>query len=47
MKDKVEEQKKVRAPTFNRGLICPYHKPFCLDIFTSRASISACCSLGY
>ena len=34
-------QKKVRTPTFNQ-LTAPYHEPFCLDIFISKASVRAC-----
>lgn len=33
--------KKLRVPTFNR-LTGPYHEPFCLDIFISKASVRAC-----
>ncbi|OAY53544.1 uncharacterized protein LOC110610786 [Manihot esculenta] len=32
---------KVRTPTFNQ-LTAPYHEPFCLDIFISKASVRAC-----
>ncbi|XWS08970.1 hypothetical protein CRYUN_Cryun40dG0045700 [Craigia yunnanensis] len=43
--DKVEvcsvEKKKVRTPTFNQ-LTGPYHEPFCLDIYISKASVRAC-----
>ncbi|XP_021290746.1 uncharacterized protein LOC110421473, partial [Herrania umbratica] len=43
--DKVEgcsvEKKKVRPPTFNQ-LTGPYHEPFCLDIYISKASVRAC-----
>ncbi|GMJ01890.1 hypothetical protein HRI_003858200 [Hibiscus trionum] len=43
--DKVEvcsvEKKKVRTPTFNQ-LTGPYHEPFCLDIYVSKASVRAC-----
>ncbi|XP_007034762.2 PREDICTED: uncharacterized protein LOC18602991 [Theobroma cacao] len=43
--DKVEgcsvEKKKVRSPTFNQ-LTGPYHEPFCLDIYISKASVRAC-----
>ncbi|XP_022721745.1 uncharacterized protein LOC111279109 [Durio zibethinus] len=35
------EKKKVRAPTFNQ-LTGPYHEPFCLDIYISKASVRAC-----
>ncbi|KAF2285395.1 hypothetical protein GH714_003466 [Hevea brasiliensis] len=34
-------KKKVRTPTFNQ-LTAPYHEPFCLDIFISKASVRAC-----
>ncbi|KAI4317832.1 hypothetical protein L6164_025667 [Bauhinia variegata] len=33
--------KKQRTPTFNQ-LTAPYHFPFCLDIFISKASVRAC-----
>ncbi|KAK4755802.1 hypothetical protein SAY87_009559 [Trapa incisa] len=36
-----DHKKKLRVPTFNE-LTGPYHKPFCLDIFISKASIRAC-----
>lgn len=42
--DKVEvcsAEKKVRTPTFNQ-LTGPYHEPFCLDIYISKASVRAC-----
>lgn len=35
------EKKKVRTTTFNQ-LTGPYHEPFCLDIYISKASIRAC-----
>ncbi|KDP40177.1 hypothetical protein JCGZ_02175 [Jatropha curcas] len=35
------EKKKVRTPTFNQ-LTAPYHEPFCLDIYISKASVRAC-----
>lgn len=38
---KEEEEKKSRVPTFNE-LTGPYHEPFCLDIFISKASVRAC-----
>lgn len=31
------EKKKIRTPTFNQ-LTGPYHEPFCLDIYISKAS---------
>lgn len=34
-------KKKLRTPTFNQ-LTGPYHEPFCLDIFISKASVRAC-----
>ncbi|GLT60317.1 hypothetical protein SLA2020_330890 [Shorea laevis] len=34
-------EKKVRTPTFNQ-LTGPYHEPFCLDIYISKASVRAC-----
>ncbi|POO02168.1 Ribosomal protein [Trema orientale] len=34
-------KKKLRTPTFNQ-LTAPYHEPFCLDIFISKASVRAC-----
>ncbi|GMJ01891.1 hypothetical protein like AT3G22450 [Hibiscus trionum] len=37
----VEKKKKVRTPTFNQ-LTGPYHEPFCLDIYVSKASVRAC-----
>ncbi|XP_039002063.1 uncharacterized protein LOC120128449 [Hibiscus syriacus] len=37
----VETKKKVRTPTFNQ-LTGPYHEPFCLDIYISKASVRAC-----
>ncbi|TKY71174.1 50S ribosomal protein L18 [Spatholobus suberectus] len=33
--------KRQRTPTFNQ-LSGPYHEPFCLDIFISKASVRAC-----
>ncbi|CAJ1925605.1 unnamed protein product [Sphenostylis stenocarpa] len=33
--------KRQRTPTFNQ-LTGPYHEPFCLDIFISKASVRAC-----
>ncbi|XP_027361039.1 uncharacterized protein LOC113869096 [Abrus precatorius] len=33
--------KRQRTPTFNQ-LTGPYHKPFCLDIYISKASVRAC-----
>ncbi|PWA98222.1 Berberine/berberine-like protein [Artemisia annua] len=33
--------KKQRVPTFNQ-LTAPYHEPFCLDIYISKASVRAC-----
>lgn len=35
------EKKKIRTPTFNQ-LTGPYHEPFCLDIYISKASVRAC-----
>ncbi|KAJ0092876.1 hypothetical protein Patl1_25365 [Pistacia atlantica] len=35
------DKKKVRTPTFNQ-LTAPYHEPFCLDIYISKASVRAC-----
>lgn len=35
------ENKKQRTLTFNQ-LTGPYHEPFCLDIFISKASVRAC-----
>ncbi|KAF5738638.1 hypothetical protein HS088_TW13G01539 [Tripterygium wilfordii] len=35
------EKKRVRTPTFNQ-LTGPYHEPFCLDIYISKASVRAC-----
>ncbi|XVF28841.1 hypothetical protein REPUB_Repub15cG0066800 [Reevesia pubescens] len=35
------DKKKVRTPTFNK-LTGPYHEPFCLDIYISKASVRAC-----
>lgn len=37
----VENNKKQRTLTFNQ-LTGPYHEPFCLDIFISKASVRAC-----
>ncbi|CAK9318637.1 unnamed protein product [Citrullus colocynthis] len=34
-------EKKLRTPTFNQ-LTGPYHEPFCLDIYISKASVRAC-----
>ncbi|PWA27328.1 Berberine/berberine-like protein [Artemisia annua] len=34
-------EKKQRVPTFNQ-LTAPYHEPFCLDIYISKASVRAC-----
>ncbi|XP_023540951.1 uncharacterized protein LOC111801183 [Cucurbita pepo subsp. pepo] len=34
-------EKKLRTPTFNQ-LTAPYHEPFCLDIYISKASVRAC-----
>ncbi|XP_021900355.1 uncharacterized protein LOC110816459 [Carica papaya] len=34
-------KKKARIPTFNQ-LTGPYHEPFCLDIYISKASVRAC-----
>ncbi|KAK3040579.1 hypothetical protein RJ639_029025 [Escallonia herrerae] len=34
-------EKKVRTPTFNQ-VTAPYHEPFCLDIYISKASVRAC-----
>lgn len=34
-------KKKLRVPTFNQ-LTGPYHEPFCLDIYISKASVRAC-----
>ncbi|XP_048130557.1 uncharacterized protein LOC115733134 [Rhodamnia argentea] len=33
--------KRLRTPTFNQ-LTGPYHEPFCLDIYISKASVRAC-----
>lgn len=33
--------KRQRVPTFNQ-LTAPYHEPFCLDIYISKASVRAC-----
>uniref|UniRef100_A0A2K2ABC4 Uncharacterized protein n=1 Tax=Populus trichocarpa TaxID=3694 RepID=A0A2K2ABC4_POPTR len=35
------EKKKISTPTFNQ-LTGPYHEPFCLDIYISKASVRAC-----
>ncbi|CAK7354596.1 unnamed protein product [Dovyalis caffra] len=35
------EKKKIRTPTFNQ-VTGPYHEPFCLDIYISKASVRAC-----
>ncbi|MFS7919028.1 putative ribosomal protein L18 [Helianthus anomalus] len=34
-------EKKLRVPTFNQ-LTGPYHEPFCLDVYISKASVRAC-----
>ncbi|KAB2625415.1 hypothetical protein D8674_017075 [Pyrus ussuriensis x Pyrus communis] len=34
-------KKKLRTPTYNQ-LTGPFHEPFCLDIFISKASVRAC-----
>lgn len=34
-------EKKQRVPTFNQ-LTGPYHEPFCLDVYISKASVRAC-----
>ena len=34
-------KKKLRNPTYNQ-LTGPYHEPFCLDIYVSKASVRAC-----
>lgn len=34
-------KKRERTPTFNQ-LTAPYHYPFCLDIYISKASVRAC-----
>ncbi|KAM0985211.1 hypothetical protein ACFX13_012732 [Malus domestica] len=34
-------KKKLRSPTYNQ-LTGPFHEPFCLDIFISKASVRAC-----
>nr|XP_043630713.1 uncharacterized protein LOC122602046 [Erigeron canadensis] len=34
-------EKKQRVPTFNQ-VTAPYHEPFCLDIYISKASVRAC-----
>ncbi|KAJ9550519.1 hypothetical protein OSB04_014564 [Centaurea solstitialis] len=34
-------EKRQRVPTFNQ-LTAPYHEPFCLDIYISKASVRAC-----
>lgn len=45
--DEMEKQegsfigKRQRVPTFNQ-LTAPYHEPFCLDIYISKASVRAC-----
>ncbi|KAE8714593.1 2Fe-2S ferredoxin-like superfamily protein [Hibiscus syriacus] len=38
---KESKRKKVRTPTFNQ-LTGPYHEPFCLDIYISKAAVRAC-----
>ncbi|XP_065860748.1 uncharacterized protein [Euphorbia lathyris] len=35
------EKKKIRKPTYNQ-LTGPYHEPFCLDVYISKASVRAC-----
>ncbi|WCJ23773.1 Ribosomal L18p/L5e family protein [Euphorbia peplus] len=35
------DKKKVRKPTYNQ-LTGPYHEPFCLDLYISKASVRAC-----
>ncbi|WOL08089.1 hypothetical protein Cni_G16841 [Canna indica] len=37
----IMEGKRVRMPTYNQ-LTDPYHLPFCLDIYISKASVRAC-----
>ncbi|KAL3727262.1 hypothetical protein ACJRO7_032060 [Eucalyptus globulus] len=39
--DCTSNKKKLRTPTFNQ-LTGPYHEPFCLDIYISKASVRAC-----
>ncbi|XP_030476015.2 uncharacterized protein LOC115693173 [Syzygium oleosum] len=39
--DCTSSKKRLRTPTFNQ-LTGPYHEPFCLDIYISRASVRAC-----
>lgn len=39
--DSSSVNKKQRVPTFNQ-LTGPYHEPFCLDIYISKASVRAC-----
>ncbi|CAK8539162.1 unnamed protein product [Lathyrus sativus] len=39
--DASPENKRQRVPTFNQ-LTGPYHEPFCLDIYISKASVRAC-----
>ncbi|KAG2375481.1 uncharacterized protein HKW66_Vig0163650 [Vigna angularis] len=39
--DGLSVNKRQRTPTFNQ-LTGPYHEPFCLDIFISKASVRAC-----
>ncbi|XP_022138029.1 uncharacterized protein LOC111009286 [Momordica charantia] len=40
-RDNDDVEKKLRTPTFNQ-LTGPYHEPFCLDIYISKASVRAC-----
>ncbi|KAM5569394.1 hypothetical protein ABKV19_016760 [Rosa sericea] len=35
------EKKKLRTPTYNQ-LTGPFHEPFCLDVYISKASVRAC-----
>ncbi|GJX50898.1 berberine/berberine-like protein [Tanacetum coccineum] len=37
----IEKKQRERVPTFNQ-LTAPYHEPFCLDIYISKASVRAC-----
>lgn len=39
--DRASNRKRLRTPTFNQ-LTGPYHEPFCLDIYISKASVRAC-----
>lgn len=41
VEEEEQKKKKTRVPTFNE-LTGPYHEPFCLDIFISKASVRAC-----